>query len=98
LISSAVKYSPKGKLINVTCESNESELTVSVKDEGIGIKPLDLKKVFDRYYRLNTAHTQHISGIGLYLSAEIIQHHNGKIWTESESGKGSTFYFNLPLK
>jgi two-component system sensor histidine kinase VicK len=99
LISNAVKYSPKGKLINVTCESNEREITVSVKDEGMGIKPSDLKKVFDRYYRVDTAHTQHISGfgIGLYLSAEIIQHHNGKIWAESESGKGSTFYFNLPL-
>lgn len=99
LISNAVKYSPKGKLINVNCESNKSELTVSVKDEGMGIKPPDLDKVFDRYYRVSTSHTQHISGfgIGLYLSAEIIHRHDGQIWAESESGKGSTFFFTLPL-
>lgn len=99
LISNAIKYSPKAKLINVTCKSDISELTVSVKDEGMGIKPLDLHKVFDRYYRVDTAHTQHISGfgIGLYLSAEIIQRHHGRIWAESEIGKGSIFYFTLPL-
>lgn len=71
----------------------------SVRDEGIGIKPDQLDKLFDRYYRVQSIHTQHISGfgIGLYLSAEIIQRHNGKIWAESESGKGSTFYFSLPI-
>jgi signal transduction histidine kinase len=70
-----------------------------VKDEGIGIKPNELKKLFDRYYRVQSNYTQNISGfgIGLYLSAEIIQRHNGRIWAESEIGKGSTFYFNLPI-
>lgn len=99
LLSNAVKYSPKGKNIFVQCEVSERYVRVSVKDEGIGIKPEDLPKVFDRYYRVQTTHTQHISGfgIGLYLSAEIIHRHNGEIWVESESGKGSTFYFSLPL-
>jgi signal transduction histidine kinase len=71
---------------------------VSVKDEGMGIKPEDLGYIFDRYYRVETNHTRHISGfgIGLYLSAEIIKRHGGEIWAESELDKGSTFYFSLP--
>jgi PAS domain S-box-containing protein len=99
LISNAVKYSPKGKVIELKCEVIASKVQVSVQDEGMGIKPADLGHVFDRYYRVSTAHTQHISGfgIGLYLSAEIIQRHDGRIWVESESGVGSTFYFSLPL-
>jgi two-component system, OmpR family, sensor histidine kinase VicK len=99
LISNAVKYSPKGKDIKVACRLFKNYAQVSVKDEGMGIKPADLPHVFDRYFRVETNHTQHISGfgIGLYLSAEIIKQHDGKIWAESESGVGSTFYFRLPL-
>ena len=64
----------------------------------MGIKPKDIDKLFERYYRVQSNHTQHISGfgIGLYLCAEIIERHSGKIWVESESGKGSTFYFSIP--
>jgi signal transduction histidine kinase len=56
--------------------------------------------IFDRFYRVSSPHTQNISGfgIGLYLSAEIIKRHNGRIWVESEKGKGSTFYFTLAEK
>lgn len=99
LISNAVKYSPKGKLIEVSCDIINNTAQVSVKDEGMGIKPQDIEQLFDRYYRVESNNTQHISGfgIGLYLSAEIIKRHNGKIWVESESGVGSTFYFSLPL-
>jgi PAS domain S-box-containing protein len=99
LISNAVKYSPKGKLIKVKCGFTDKQITISIQDEGMGIKPADMEKIFDRYFRVETNNTQHISGfgIGLYLSAEIIQRHNGKIWVESESGVGSTFYFSLPI-
>jgi PAS domain S-box-containing protein len=100
LISNAVKYSPKGKVITVKCEIIGDKAQVSVRDEGMGLKPQDKDKVFDRYFRVQSNHTQHISGfgIGLYLSAEIIHRHDGEIWVESESGVGSTFYFNLPVK
>jgi PAS domain S-box-containing protein len=100
LVSNAVKYSPKGKLIQVRCEIIAKQVKVSVKDQGMGVKMQDQEKLFDRYYRVESNHTQHISGfgIGLYLSAEIIKRHDGEIWVESESGKGSTFYFSLPLK
>ncbi|HEY4197814.1 MAG TPA: PAS domain S-box protein, partial [Mucilaginibacter sp.] len=99
LISNAIKYSPKGKLIDIHCHVQDGLVVVSVKDEGMGIKPQDIGQIFDRYYRVETSHTRHISGfgIGLYLSAEIIKRHDGKIWAESESGKGSAFSFSLPL-
>ncbi|MBS7567057.1 response regulator [Mucilaginibacter sp. Bleaf8] len=97
LISNAIKYSPKAKQVTVGCYAENDTVTVSVRDEGMGIGPEDLKKLFDRYYRVESNQMQHISGfgIGLYLSAEIIKRHNGKIWAESEYGKGSVFYFTL---
>ncbi|MHB8206569.1 PAS domain S-box protein [Mucilaginibacter sp.] len=99
LISNAVKYSPKGKLVQISCRVSGDKVIVSVQDDGMGIKPQDLDKIFDRYYRVETDHTRHIAGfgIGLYLSAEIIKRHGGEIWAESERGKGSTFYFSLPI-
>jgi PAS domain S-box-containing protein len=98
-VSNAIKYSPKGKLIEIGSQINGNMVIVYVKDEGMGIKPQHLAHIFDRYYRVESDHTRHISGfgIGLYLSSEIIKRHEGEIWAESESGKGSTFYFSLPL-
>jgi PAS domain S-box-containing protein len=99
LLSNAVKYSSKGTLVEISCATRDEQVTVSVKDEGLGIEPEDLVKIFDRYYRVEADQTRHIAGfgIGLYLSSEIIQRHGGKVWAESEPGKGSTFYFSLPL-
>jgi PAS domain S-box-containing protein len=100
LLSNAVKYSPKGKHVNITVLTEDSrQVQVSVQDEGMGIKQADIDNLFDRYYRVTTEHTKHISGfgVGLYLSAEIINRHGGKIWVESEKGVGSTFHFTLPL-
>jgi two-component system sensor histidine kinase VicK len=99
LLSNAVKYSPRGERIEVECRLVNNAAQVSVKDEGIGIKPQDIDKIFDRYYRVESSHTKTVSGfgIGLYLCAEIVQRHDGKIWVESEKAKGSTFYFSLPV-
>lgn len=99
LLSNAVKYSPKGKNIEVRCALKEGFVQISVEDEGMGVKEHDQAKLFDRYYRVESTDTRNISGfgIGLYLSAEIIDHHGGKIWVESESDQGSTFHFTLPV-
>ena len=99
LISNAIKYSPNGRVIEVECEIIENDVQVSVKDQGMGLQPQDIDKVFNRYLRVESNHMRLISGfgIGLYLSAEIIRRHDGEIWVNSESGKGSTFYFSLPL-
>ncbi|WEA01669.1 chemotaxis protein CheB [Mucilaginibacter sp. SJ] len=98
-LSNAIKYSAKGKSITVSCRETKDVVEVSITDEGLGIAPQDQEKLFDRYYRVENEQTQNISGfgLGLYLSAEIIQRHKGKVWVESEMNKGSTFYFNLPL-
>ncbi|WP_199117990.1 chemotaxis protein CheB [Pedobacter sp. ASV28] len=98
-LSNAIKYSLKGGNIEVSCKELNGTAQISVKDQGAGIKPEDQKKLFDRYYRIESVRNQTISGfgLGLYLSAEIIQRHNGKVWVESEIGVGSTFYFSLPL-
>lgn len=98
LISNAIKYSPAAASVEIACDTRDGQVIVSVKDEGMGIKPEDLRKIFDRYYRVEGDQTRHIAGfgIGLYLSSEIIARHGGKVWAESEPGAGSTFYFSLP--
>lgn len=99
LLTNAVKYSPPTSPVDASCRIVGGKAQVSVKDRGIGIKPGEMEKIFDRYYRAETDYTHHVSGfgIGLYLSSEIIRRHSGDIWVESEVGKGSTFYFTLPL-
>ena len=97
LISNGLKYSDNGTRIEITCKLHDTEVEIQIKDEGIGIKPEDIDKLFERYYRVQGNHTISGFGIGLYLSAEIIERHGGRIWAESEEGKGSVFYFTLPL-
>ena len=97
-ISNAVKYSPTKSTIRVACINSGEFVQVSVTDEGVGVPISEREKLFERFYRSASVSSSTISGfgIGLYLSAEIIQHHEGKIWIESEMGKGSTFYFTIP--
>jgi PAS domain S-box-containing protein len=97
LISNAVKYSKSGSTIQIACLTVEGCAQFSVTDEGMGIAPQHLSQLFQRYYRVENNNNISGFGIGLYLSAEIIQRHEGKIWVESELGRGSTFYFILPL-
>ena len=99
LISNAVKYSAKGSTITVAASVYGQTLRVSVKDQGIGLKLKDQQNIFQRFYRVENESTHRLSGfgIGLYLSAEIIKLHQGKIGVESEEGKGSEFFFLLPL-
>ncbi|MHA4812057.1 PAS domain-containing sensor histidine kinase [Flavitalea flava] len=98
-LTNAIKYSPNGTAIGVKALVEGNLVCVSVKDEGIGIEDHDKEKLFERFYRVKRNDTQRVSGfgIGLYLSAEIIHRHKGKIWVQSENGRGSTFYFTLPV-
>ena len=100
LISNAIKYSPNETEIFVECYSEGTNAVFKITDHGMGISPNDLPKLFDRFYRVENLKTATVAGfgIGLYLSAEIIQRHHGKIWAESELGKGASFYFSVPLK
>lgn len=98
-LSNAVKYSAWGKNIFISCRQVDDMIQVSVTDEGMGIKAQDIEKLFNRFYRIESTETHTISGfgIGLYLCAEIIQRHHGKIWVDSEVGVGSTFHFSIPI-
>ncbi|MBC7757763.1 MAG: PAS domain-containing protein [Phormidesmis sp. FL-bin-119] len=97
LISNACKYSQVGTEVNLSCEVGTNQVTVSITDEGMGIKEEEVSHLFERYYRVENSNTISGFGIGLYLCAEILKRHQGKIWVESEYGKGSTFYFSLPV-
>lgn len=98
-ISNAIKYSPMGTEVRVSCISDQHNSVVSVYDQGMGIEESDIPHLFERYYRVEKHDTKSIAGfgIGLYLCAEIIKRHNGKIWVESELKKGSVFNFSLPI-
>ncbi len=98
LLGNAVKYSPNGEKVIIKVEEQDGNIQVSVQDFGVGMSSQHLDKVFDRYYRVQE-HAVYFQGlgIGLYISKNIIERHQGKIWAESELEKGSTFYFTLPL-
>jgi two-component system sensor histidine kinase VicK len=98
-LSNAIKYSPRGSTITITSKTTDCGISVSVSDLGVGIKPKDQKKLFQRFYRVDSEKTMTVSGfgIGLYLASEIIQRHKGKIGVESAEGEGSTFHFSLPV-
>ena len=97
-ISNALKYSDDGSQVIVRAKTEQDDIVVSVQDFGIGIAQENISHLFDRYYRVdNTAMRFEGLGLGLFISCEIIKRHQGDCWIESELGKGSTFFFRLPL-
>ena len=98
-LSNAIKYCSDCEKLIVNLESNGEMAICSVQDFGNGIMKKEYDKIFERFYRIsgNNLHTYPGLGLGLFISKEIIERHNGKIWLESEMGKGSVFYFSLPL-
>lgn len=99
LLDNAVKYSPQGGLVVVRGEASETEVTISVADQGVGIAPEHLNRLFEKYFRVESGLGRHVvgSGLGLPICRAIIETHGGRIWAESEVGKGTTLYFTLPL-
>lgn len=101
-LTNAIKYSPDADRVEVGIKKNKKNVVVWVRDFGFGIPEGEKEKIFERFYRTETQRAFNYPGLGLglYISAEIIYRHKGKIWVESpiEEGKGSVFYFSLPLK
>ncbi len=100
LISNAIKFSSKGKNIWIKVEKNDNQFVTSVIDEGQGIPESELKSIFNSYQTTSVESTagEKSTGLGLAIVKKIIEAHDGKIWVESEVGKGSCFTFSLPAK
>lgn len=97
MLTNAIKYSPNTCDIIVDSVKDDGKLIIGIKDSGIGIPEDDLDKIFTRFFRVKgMASTFSGSGIGLYISQEIVKRHGGEMWVESELGEGSTFYFSIP--
>ncbi|MEI6494484.1 MAG: ATP-binding protein [bacterium] len=99
LLTNAIKYSPEAGMVIVRLATNPDAVIISIQDFGPGISADKLPNVFRRYYQVYVPEHRYAGlGIGLYISKKIITHHHGRMWVESELGKGSTFYFSLPIK
>lgn len=97
-ITNAIKYAPEGDEIHITCDIKGDELYFSVRDFGIGMSEEHQLKIFEKFYRIEeTSERFQGLGIGLYICQEIIDRHKGKIGAHSIPGKGSEFYFQIPL-
>ncbi len=99
LISNAIKYSPEGGTIRIGARAEGERALVYVADQGIGIAPEEHEQIFQRFYRVDNRVRRQTqgSGLGLYLARAIIEAHGGRIWVESQLGRGARFLFTLPL-
>jgi signal transduction histidine kinase len=101
LLSNAAKYSEKGTNIHIctNLDALKTTMILSISDEGIGISEAGIEKIFDKFYREPDVISKHSGlGMGMYIASKIVDSHGGKIWVESEYGKGSTFHVSLPLE
>ena len=99
LVSNAIKFTNKNGAININATQTDSNVTISISDNGIGIKPNNLVKLFDISEVLSTTGTakETGTGLGLLICKEFVGKHQDKIWVESEVGKGNDFKFTLPI-
>jgi signal transduction histidine kinase len=98
LLSNAVKFTPERGRISIAANKTDSSVEISVSDTGIGIAPEDQPKIFEEFRQVgsDSTHKTEGTGLGLTLAKKFVELHGGKIWVESEVGKGSTFIFTLP--
>ncbi|NLQ50355.1 cell wall metabolism sensor histidine kinase VicK [Streptococcus mutans] len=100
ILNNAIKYSPDGGKVTVTMQTTDTQLILSISDQGLGIPKKDLPLIFDRFYRVDKARSraQGGTGLGLAIAKEIVKQHKGFIWASSEEGEGSTFTIVLPYE
>ncbi|HEX2951841.1 MAG TPA: PAS domain-containing sensor histidine kinase [Armatimonadota bacterium] len=97
LLNNALKYSAPESPVHVRADRHDTDVVIAVQDEGQGIAHDDLPHLFDRFYRAKGEHRAEGIGLGLYITKRLVEAHGGRIWVESEPGKGSTFSFTLPV-
>jgi len=99
LLDNAIQYTPAGGEIVVSASAGGQEVTFTVSDTGIGIPQVDQPRIFERFYRVDVARSREVGGTGLGLSIakHLVEAHGGRIWVESEVGRGSQFHFTVPV-
>lgn len=97
LIHNAIKFTPPGGKILTSAVKENGSIIFSVADTGAGIPATDLERIFERFYKSDRSRSSGGTGLGLSISRHIIEAHGGKIWVESIQGKGSIFYFSIPI-
>jgi len=99
LISNAINYSPDGGEVSVTARSRGTHLEIEVRDQGVGIEPEEIPKIFDKFYRVKNPRTRQVigTGLGLPIVKQVVEAHQGVVEVESQVGMGSTFRVLLPL-
>ncbi|HEY3344632.1 MAG TPA: ATP-binding protein [Anaerolineaceae bacterium] len=100
LVENGIKYTPVGGEVTLQVQSRPGTVVFAVRDSGIGIAPLDQPKLFDKFYKAGVRETvsAHGSGLGLAIVKSIVDRHRGRVWLESNLGKGSCFYIEIPVK
>ena len=97
LIHNAVKFTRAGGEVVLQAEAGSTEVRFAVRDTGIGIPEEDVPRIFERFYRVDKSRAGSGTGLGLSIAKHIVEAHSGRIWAESIEGRGSTFYFSIPL-
>ena len=97
MLSNALKYSDPGTPVCLQAREKDGQVVVTISDQGKGIAPEDLPHLFERFYRAKGTRKTEGIGLGLYITRVLVEAHGGRLWVESEVGKGSTFFFTLPV-
>ncbi len=97
LLHNAIKFTPAGGKVSVSVTKGEGELQFAIADTGIGISADDLPRIFERFYKVDQSRATSGTGLGLAIARHLVEAHGGRIWANSQIGKGSTFYFTIPL-
>jgi signal transduction histidine kinase len=99
VVENAIKYSPNGGDVRVRLERSEGVIRFVIADHGLGIPPTERERIFEKFYRLDPDMARGIggTGLGLYISRELVRRVNGRIWVEANDGRGSIFYVEIPV-